>query len=71
MQRHSTDTEDTERAVTTRDVARLLGLAEITITQMRARGEGPPHFKAGARNVRYRLADVLAWRDARLVGKRP
>jgi predicted DNA-binding transcriptional regulator AlpA len=65
-----TNIEDTERAVTARDVARLLGLAEITVAQQRARGEGPPFFKIG-RHVRYRLADVIAWRDARTVGRNP
>jgi predicted DNA-binding transcriptional regulator AlpA len=62
---------DPEIAIATRDASRITGLAEITLAQMRARGEGPPFFRVGERNIRYRLADVLAWRDARLVGKRP
>lgn len=64
------DALDHERALTTRQVSELLGLAEITIQQMRARGEGPPFFRATNRHVRYRLGDVLDYRKARTVGKR-
>jgi predicted DNA-binding transcriptional regulator AlpA len=64
------DPLDLERAVDTHEVARLLGLAEITIVQLRLRGEGPRFFRAGRRQVRYRFGDVLAYRDARSVGKR-
>lgn len=64
------DPRDTERAIDTHLVAKLLGLAEITVTQMRQRGEGPRFFRAGRRHVRYRLGDVLDYRDARIVGKR-
>lgn len=57
------DTPLTERIV----AEQLLGIATITLTQRRHRGEAPPHFKVG-RQIRYRLADVLAWREARMVG---
>lgn len=66
-------TEDTaphERALTTRKVGEILGVSEVTLSQWRARGEGPRFFRAGRRNVRYRLGDVIAWRDARTVGRR-
>lgn len=62
---------DIERALDTRETARILGLNEITLQQHRSRGEGPRWFRAGTRSVRYRLADVLAYRDARMVGKAP
>jgi hypothetical protein len=62
-------TADPETAITTRDVGGIVGLAEITLAQQRARGEGPPFFRVG-RHIRYRLGDVLAWRDARTVGAR-
>ena len=56
-----------ELAISTRQAAGIIGRAEITLHQMRARGEGPRWWKIG-RSVRYRLADVLAYRDARTVG---
>ncbi len=62
-------TADRERAVNRRQVGELLGLAPITLQQMAARGDGPPFFKMG-RSVRYRLGDVLDWREARTVGFR-
>lgn len=61
---------DPETAITERDAARILGIATITLTQKRLSAKAPPHFKVG-RNIRYVLRDVLAWRDARTVGKRP
>lgn len=60
---------DPEHAVDTHCVAKLLGQAEITVVQQRARGEGPPFFRIG-RSIRYRLADVLAFRAARMVGSK-
>jgi predicted DNA-binding transcriptional regulator AlpA len=60
---------DPEQAIDTHCVAKLLGIAEITVVQQRARGEGPPFFRIG-RSVRYVLADVLAFRAARTVGAR-
>ncbi len=68
MQTRTTESEgEPEHAIDTHEVAQLLGLAEITIAQQRARGEGPPFFRVG-RHVRYIRRDVLAWRDARRVG---
>ncbi len=60
---------DLERAIRVADVGRILGQAEITVHQQRARGEGPPFFRVG-RSIRYRLGDVLAYRDARVVGRK-
>lgn len=59
---------DRERALDTTQVSELLGVAPITLAQMRARGAGPRFFRIG-RSVRYRLGDVLDWRDARAVGR--
>lgn len=59
---------DRERAINRRQAGEILGLAVITLQQLAARGEGPPHFKIG-RSVRFRLGDVLDFRDARTVGK--
>ena len=60
---------DLDRAVDTVGVAHLTGQAVITVQQQRGRGEGPPFFRIG-RSVRYRLGDVLAYRDANTVGKK-
>lgn len=60
---------DLERAVDVNQVAALTGHATITLAQWRAQGKGPRFFRIG-RNVRYRLGDVLAFRDERMVGKR-
>jgi excisionase family DNA binding protein len=59
-----------ERAVTPRQAAELLGMAQVTLEQWRRRGDGPRFWRVG-RRVRYRLADVLAFREARTVGKQP
>ena len=63
------DISDPERAITTRDTAYLLGQAEITTVQQRLRGEGVRFFRIG-RSVRYRLGDVLSFRNASTVGKK-
>jgi excisionase family DNA binding protein len=60
---------DLERGITTREAAHLLGCAEITLRQRMARGESPPFFRIG-RSIRFRLGDVVRYRDARTVGRR-
>lgn len=74
MGSHSTNEQDEaldrERALSAGQVGDLIGLSTVTLEQMRRRGEGPRFFRVNARNVRYRLGDVLDWRDARTVGKR-
>lgn len=60
---------DLESAIDTNQTGEILGLAPITLTQRRMRGEGPAFFRVG-RSVRYRLGDVLAFRDANTVGKK-
>lgn len=64
---HEPHPTDPEAAIDTAGVARLLDLAPITLYQWRRHGAGPRFFRIG-RSVRYRLGDVLAWRDARMVG---
>lgn len=66
--RVTTDALNPERALNTDEVAELLGLHKMTLVAMRKRGEGPAYFRFGRRAIRYRTADVLAWRDARRVG---
>lgn len=40
-----------------------------TVYQWNSRGDGPTYMKIG-RHVRYRLADVIAWENSRLVSGR-
>lgn len=61
-------TLDLERPLTEAEAARLLGIAHITLKQMRQRAKAPKHFKIGRKVVRYVLRDVLEWREARSVG---
>lgn len=55
---------DPDRLWSTRDVARYLGLDELTVYRMRQRGDGPVYVKLGSARrsvVRYRMRDVVAW----------
>ena len=63
------DSTDLETAIDSHETARILGLFPVTLQQIRARGDGPPFFRIG-RTVRYRLGDVIAWRDERTVGRK-
>ena len=47
--------------------ADFLKLAPKTLAHMRGRGDGPKYVRANARVVRYRLADLEAWLEARVV----
>lgn len=60
---------DAERALDPTQTSVLLGVATITLAQWRARGKGPRFFRASPRAVRYRLGDVIAFRDARSAGR--
>jgi len=60
---------DRERAIDIRQLESLTGLAAITIRQRMARGADLPRYFRVGRSVRWRLGDVLDWRDARTVGK--
>lgn len=64
------NSSDRETAIDSRATARILGLSPVTLQQLRARGDGPPFFRIG-RTVRYRLGDVIGWRDARIIGRKP
>jgi len=59
-----------ERHLTAEDLAERLGVDVQSIYWLNATGEAPPRLKIGKR-VRYRLADVLAWEESRLVGQKP
>jgi len=56
-----------ETLLSTSDVARRLGVAEVTLRKWRIYGTGPRFVRCGA-NVRYRSADVEIWMASRTVG---
>jgi predicted DNA-binding transcriptional regulator AlpA len=49
-----------------RDAAAALGLTPRTLQAWRSAGEGPPHVRISSRCVRYRVADLEDWAEARL-----
>jgi hypothetical protein len=61
---------DPETPITRAETAEVLGVATITIDQWRARSKGPAFLRFG-RAIRYRLGDVIAYRDACRVGGTP
>ena len=69
------NTENTpiDRAITEKEAAEILGLARMTLRQLRCRGSRSadipelPFYRYSARCIRYSLADVLAWKEARKV----
>lgn len=62
------DDDDGDRSISTREVARLVGMTPGGLAEIRRRGGGPPYYRIGGR-VRYRLADVRAWIASRTVGR--
>ena len=58
--------EELYRLMSAEEAAHFLGLAEPTVRDMTYRHE-LPHVKVGARGVRYRLLDLIAWQDSRSV----
>lgn len=63
--------ERDDDGLTSRETGRILGVSPMTLKIWRVRGEGPPFFRIGnTRTVRYVRADVLAYRNAAIVGKK-
>lgn len=52
--------------LTTREAAEATGLAVPTLNKLRVYGGGPQFLKLG-RSVRYRIEDLHAWLESRLV----
>lgn len=50
------------------DLARRQQVSPHTIYRWRRTGTGPPYMRIG-RHVRYRMADVTAWEDARRIAR--
>lgn len=53
-----------DRLLTVAELAEYLGVSPHTIYQWRYRSEGPPGFRLGKGQVRYRESEVLAWLEA-------
>lgn len=55
-----------DRAVDTKEAARILGISHRTLENFRLRGGGPAYVRVGAggKLVRYRLSALSAWMDA-------
>jgi hypothetical protein len=65
------DTDDINAYLSTEDLAARYGLALGTINKWRQRGQGPAFYKRGSiginprtPQIRYKLADVLAWEQS-------
>jgi len=47
--------------------ARLLGLSKKTLQKFRLTGEGPRYVRVSTRCIRYRIIDLRAWQESKLV----
>lgn len=48
-------------SLTSREVAKLLGVCEMTLTRMRRDGRGPSFYRLSPSCVRYRKSEVEQW----------
>jgi predicted DNA-binding transcriptional regulator AlpA len=55
-----------QNALTPRQAAKYVGVSEAALRLWRTRGEGPRHFRAGEKLIRYRRADLDSWIESRL-----
>jgi predicted DNA-binding transcriptional regulator AlpA len=55
-----------ENTLTPLKAAHYLGISEAALRLWRSRGEGPRHFRAGEKLIRYRKADLDGWIESRL-----
>lgn len=51
---------ETQKLLTTKELAKYLGIGESTLLQYRFEGTGPAYIKLG-HLVRYKISDVEAW----------
>ena len=58
-----TDLTDHDYLLTTRQVAKMVGLAPYTVAKYRMKGVGPKYLQLGRKTIRYKKSDVLAWVD--------
>lgn len=55
---------ETQKLLTTKELAKYLDIGESTLLQYRFDGTGPAYIKLG-HLVRYRISDVEAWLASR------
>lgn len=55
-----------QQTLTPLQAAKYLGISESALRLWRSAGEGPRHFRAGEKLVRYRRADLDSWIESRL-----
>jgi len=58
--------EELYRQLTTDQAAQFLGVPKRTLEQMRYEGKGPLFVKFSARNVRYRMIDLVRYQERQL-----
>ena len=56
-----------ERLLTRDEVEALFGITRRYLEVSAVRGDGPPMIRVESRMVRYRIADLREWLDARRV----
>lgn len=56
-----------DRYIDDRAASELLGLSRSYMRQLRVKGGGPRFSKLSAKAIRYRVADLLSWAEARSV----
>lgn len=57
-----------DRVVSEVVAAEYIGLSTDTLKRACARGEGPRRIKLSTRRIGYRLRDLDAWLDQRVIG---
>jgi len=59
---------ESDRMLTTKEAASLLGVGTSMLERLRWMGEGPPWIRpTGRRVVRYRQGDIQSWIDSHRV----
>jgi prophage regulatory protein len=61
----STTWMELRRLLRLSEVCSLIGLSRAAIYQMKTEGRFPAPVKVGVRAVRWRMADIVAWQEAR------
>jgi excisionase family DNA binding protein len=67
----STKAEDSTIWLTTRQLAKRVGVSVDTVHSWTSRGHGPPCYRFTQRCIRYRLEDVEAWIAASFAVPKP
>ena len=55
-----------QTTLTPLQAAKYIGVSDAALRLWRSRGEGPRHFRAGEKLVRYRRTDLDSWIESRL-----